>query len=1760
MSTRTHSGKVNFHSYIESGVDTRTGTFSSNICLSSLIETQFDIRLLYSPLNQKNVGLGKGWRIPVTVYNEDKKLLSLADGRLFHVTEKKGALILEGGIGDVFFEKIDKFYKVTYRNTGMIELLKINDFSDNKPCVFRSSSLGEILEFNWHKEGKEVKLTGINRYTDVQEIKKSLVTISYSNEKVSLLVFPDSNEKKEFNLTINNNLLTGIENASFSTPLKWKLSYTELSNKNSEKTAYLTEIVSPLNKIETVSYEDDGHNSFKVCFHKIADGTGKSEAICTYYSYEVSYNSYYDDNNDNMLSYGYSIGSPLGSPMYITTVQKQKHNYSRLYNKTIYIYNALYLEEFNCDIIGSYDENIKYDRDSIQYYDPMLRRGSNIETYLNDPGIIKANISKYRAIKDKPFPEQPEFFSLKKEEKTVYFEYKDNSNSLKNKGNSDINRKVKLGAVEIIETSVTLKSIEDNTIDSVSILTTRFEYDNEGRIIKKEHPDGSIDNYSYFKGKTLLLETEKHIPSSNKANEKTYIKKYIYDSFPVKEKKGFPVNLGNCDLMACMLMQHTDDKSGVATYEINRAFYINNPSHFNHGKLEKSIDYLINDKLLLGNVKSSSEIDNLVNKDAKINAVSYKYSFYEGNLKAVMTFTGHDGKNSMTEKVISIQTGLTLSEKDKYENISEYEWDALSRLKKIKNNPKKEFSTTESYDHGIIINDDYTTVFKEKVDNARFAGYIMHTNAQGVKVLTGHDVFNREVQIWKSSPEKGQNKWLLVCDKQYDENFLVTVEKRFDLLPDVKSGDIIVTEDIYRTYYISPFCYFNLHRRHDQQFDITYTFINEVKKTRKTIYIDSINIDDKHEVTEDYILSLLKKYQKSSFVRYDSTSFYSLNYNYQTQDNNKDDESKLCIPAIMLKSGKDIAWFTEETFDSHGNVIKNNRYTLDSEVKDDESKDEDEIVRKLILSPILYSATEHQYGANNKLISLTDEIGNKTDFIYDIYHRVIGIIQPNGVKINKQYAPHTDKELVTQISITNANRTFIPGSQKFDSLERLIEINNGGRIQKYTYKDSSPVPDTMIKPDGTVLQYQNIHELGDVIKSIKGGNIDHQFDYDKTTGQLKRYKDQSGYISQLTYDGLGNITGENITPIAEGVEQSLSQIFSVGGKCIEYNDITGKKQEHLYNLQGKLIKVVDDDIETEMEYAAFDRLMRQSVLNKRDQTKLVMEFGYDIFGREISRTITPSGQADKMLTMTQRWHKNDQLASRMICNGTIVLRDETFKYNSLNMLVEYICTGDELPLDGYGKPISKLTLSYDALGNITQCITQFNSEQDEARFIYSSPHDPCQLTEVRHTHKDYPVLITLEYDANGCMTKNEQGQILTYDALNRLKTLKAGEDIYLYHYDPQGKLVSRSKLETRREWYYQQNANYPLLSNELAGELKTRVSRVSEQITGIITSGLKDDKQRDNILLIGADEMNSPILTLNKEGKSSLLSYSPFGSSAVPLIVGFTGQMVDDVSGVYHLGERQYSPCLFRFTTPDSWSPFGDGGPNSYAYIDPINCRDPQGHISWGGIFGIIFGVITVVVGVVTLGAGLAAMAAAGMTLAVGLSVIGGVATVASGGFAIAAGAIMDTNPELAETFSWVAFGLGVVGMCATMGAGFAQGAGATMMRSVSSNAPRIGRMGGRYVVQERVLGSVSRELLGPVTSRSGVAMESHFMLTGTRMGGGTAASMIGSGPSVGSALFLDMLGSIAASAPARMIGLTIGMEALLGLGLAGFWHSKKSK
>jgi len=89
------------------------------------------------------------------------------------------------------------------------------------------------------------------------------------------------------------------------------------------------------------------------------------------------------------------------------------------------------------------------------------------------------------------------------------------------------------------------------------------------------------------------------------------------------------------------------------------------------------------------------------------------------------------------------------------------------------------------------------------------------------------------------------------------------------------------------------------------------------------------------------------------------------------------------------------------------------------------------------------------------------------------------------------------------------------------------------------------------------------------------------------------------------------------------------------------------------------------------------------------------------------------------------------------------------------------------------------------------------------------------------------------------------------------------------------------------------------------------------------------------------------------------LAYTPYGhrvpENGLLSLLGFNGEQPDPVTEHYLLGNgyRAFNPVLMRFNSPDSWSPFGEGGLNTYGYCmgNPINRKDPTGHIPfrlWG--------------------------------------------------------------------------------------------------------------------------------------------------------------------------------------------------------------------
>ncbi|MEE1889074.1 RHS repeat-associated core domain-containing protein [Pseudomonas carassii] len=69
------------------------------------------------------------------------------------------------------------------------------------------------------------------------------------------------------------------------------------------------------------------------------------------------------------------------------------------------------------------------------------------------------------------------------------------------------------------------------------------------------------------------------------------------------------------------------------------------------------------------------------------------------------------------------------------------------------------------------------------------------------------------------------------------------------------------------------------------------------------------------------------------------------------------------------------------------------------------------------------------------------------------------------------------------------------------------------------------------------------------------------------------------------------------------------------------------------------------------------------------------------------------------------------------------------------------------------------------------------------------------------------------------------------------------------------------------------------------------------------------------------------------------------------LLLAFNGECAESQTGSYLLGNgnRTYNPVLMRFHSIDPYSPFEQGGLNTYAYClgDPINNFDPTGNWPW---------------------------------------------------------------------------------------------------------------------------------------------------------------------------------------------------------------------
>lgn len=157
-----------------------------------------------------------------------------------------------------------------------------------------------------------------------------------------------------------------------------------------------------------------------------------------------------------------------------------------------------------------------------------------------------------------------------------------------------------------------------------------------------------------------------------------------------------------------------------------------------------------------------------------------------------------------------------------------------------------------------------------------------------------------------------------------------------------------------------------------------------------------------------------------------------------------------------------------------------------------------------------------------------------------------------------------------------------------------------------------------------------------------------------------------------------------------------------------------------------------------------------------------------------------------------------------------------------------------------------------------------------------------------------------------------------------------------YQYDPLDRLAALTPLaQAMARRFYKGES----LATELQGTAQSSILRAGDQLLAY--------KNQSAVALLGTDQQNSVL-----HAEDIAIAYAPYGHrekiDVQPGLPGFNGEQPDPVTGHYLLGNgyRAYNPVLMRFNSPDSLSPFGNGGLNAYAYCvgDPVNKSDPSGH------------------------------------------------------------------------------------------------------------------------------------------------------------------------------------------------------------------------
>jgi RHS repeat-associated protein len=483
----------------------------------------------------------------------------------------------------------------------------------------------------------------------------------------------------------------------------------------------------------------------------------------------------------------------------------------------------------------------------------------------------------------------------------------------------------------------------------------------------------------------------------------------------------------------------------------------------------------------------------------------------------------------------------------------------------------------------------------------------------------------------------------------------------------------------------------------------------------------------------------------------------------------------------------------------------------------------------LVFSPLME-------GGTSRLERIEDLSGNSILFAYDTVGRLTELAHTDGYRLKLRY--HGPANTVDKIDLIDENeklQTLVEYAYSNGMLARVESFQHG--YFRYTY-DTNGWMTSWLDSDQTEVRYR-YDDAGRVVQTetrqgyhtgyfvyeegctrVVDGDGEWRYEYNGDglvtcetdplghrtlrewqLGRLISQTDALGRRTTFEYDARGSLIAiEEPTGSKTRFEYDDNRLMTVvalanGARVrFEYDHLQrltariapdGSATRYRYGQRGELLRVVDGDRETRLDY---DEQLR--LISTRWPTGAEFRTVYDVLGRLLEETAPDGGRAQYKYQAGAN-NPRGMVSEITQADGTTI----RVRYNSEGLPVEHIDPLARVTRREYG-PFDLVTASIDAAGHVT-CF-----EYDHATRLTKVINALLETWQYRY---DGAGRLVEEIDWGGRVTRYERdavGRLLVktlpdggqwryeYDGFDRLASVDAGDVRLAYSYDELGRLAS----------------------------------------------------------------------------------------------------------------------------------------------------------------------------------------------------------------------------------------------------------------------------------------------------------------------------------------------------------------------------------